>query len=162
MSSDERRGEESSDFPMPHGMRRQRDESDSWEKVQEGIEAKARPRRRKEMGIPKRFWPLLDGLDLQKTEALRAVEEFLDDSSLTFLVLAGSLGVGKTLAASYALEHAKYGLFVDATQLATALTAQRFLVSEADSPLVFISADEWLNRAASAEGLEIDNPRLHL
>ena len=50
----------------------------------------------------------------------------------------------------------------DATQLATALTAQRFLVSEADSPLVSISADERLNRAASAEGLEIDNPRLHL
>lgn len=49
----------------------------------------------------------------------------------------------------------------DAAHLATALTVQRFLASEADSPLIFVSADERLNLAASAEGFEVDDPNRH-
>jgi hypothetical protein len=49
----------------------------------------------------------------------------------------------------------------DATHLATALTAQRFLTSQSSPSLVFLSADDRLSRAASAEGLAADNPNLH-
>jgi hypothetical protein len=49
----------------------------------------------------------------------------------------------------------------DAAHLATALTVQRFLDSETESPLVFVSADERLNRAASAEGFAVDDPNQH-
>lgn len=49
----------------------------------------------------------------------------------------------------------------DATHLATAISAQRFLLSEGYPPLVFLSADDQLTRAASAEGLAVDNPNMH-
>ena len=49
----------------------------------------------------------------------------------------------------------------DATHLATALTAQRFLASQSYPSLVFLSADDRLIRAAGAEGLAADNPNLH-
>jgi len=49
----------------------------------------------------------------------------------------------------------------DATHLATALSAQRFLDAQGYSPLTFVSADDRLNRAAAAEGLPIDNPNQH-
>ena len=49
----------------------------------------------------------------------------------------------------------------DATHLATALTAQQFLASQSYPSLVFLSADDRLIRAASAEGLAVDNPNLH-
>ena len=49
----------------------------------------------------------------------------------------------------------------DATHLATALGAQQFLVAQDYLPLIFLSADDRLNRAASAEGLAVDNPNYH-
>ena len=49
----------------------------------------------------------------------------------------------------------------DATHLATALTAQQFLASQNYPSLVFLSADDRLIRAASAEGLVAENPNLH-
>ena len=49
----------------------------------------------------------------------------------------------------------------DATHLATALGAQQFLVAQDYPPLIFLSADDRLNRAASAEGLAVDNPSQH-
>ena len=49
----------------------------------------------------------------------------------------------------------------DATHLATALNAQSFLSNEHYPPLVFISADDRLNNAASTEGLLVDNPNRH-
>jgi uncharacterized protein len=49
----------------------------------------------------------------------------------------------------------------DATHLATALIAQQFLASQSYPSLVFLSADDRLIRAASAEGLAVDNPNLH-
>jgi predicted nucleic acid-binding protein len=49
----------------------------------------------------------------------------------------------------------------DATHLASALSAQKFLTAEGRSPLIFLSADDRLTAAASAEGLAVDNPNLH-
>ncbi len=49
----------------------------------------------------------------------------------------------------------------DATHLASALSAKRFLATEGQQPLIFLSADGRLADAASAEGLAVDNPNLH-
>lgn len=49
----------------------------------------------------------------------------------------------------------------DATHLATALGAQQFLAAQDYPPLTFLSADDRLNHAASAEGLAVDNPSHH-
>jgi predicted nucleic acid-binding protein len=50
----------------------------------------------------------------------------------------------------------------DAVQLAAASVSNRQLLAEGLSPLVFLSADERLNEAASAEGIAVDNPNHHL
>ena len=49
----------------------------------------------------------------------------------------------------------------DATHLASALEAQRFLTTGGYPPLTLLSADERLNRAADAEGLAVDKPNDH-
>lgn len=49
----------------------------------------------------------------------------------------------------------------DVTHLATALSAQQFLVTQGNLILTFLSADDLLNEAASAEGLAVDNPNHH-
>jgi predicted nucleic acid-binding protein len=49
----------------------------------------------------------------------------------------------------------------DATHLATALSAQRFLATRGDPTLTFLSADDLLNGAATAEGLAVGNPNHH-
>ena len=49
----------------------------------------------------------------------------------------------------------------DATHLATALGAQQFLTAQGYPPLTFLSADDRMNHAATAEGLEVDNPNHH-
>jgi len=56
----------------------------------------------------------------------------------------------------------RYPLYAyDAVQLASALTVHQILLDAKLPPLVFISADERLNTAASAEGLLADNPHDH-
>ncbi|GBC95061.1 hypothetical protein HRbin16_00848 [bacterium HR16] len=50
----------------------------------------------------------------------------------------------------------------DAIQLASALAVQQELTYYGAEPLVFVSADDELNRAAQAEGLRIENPNQHL
>jgi len=49
----------------------------------------------------------------------------------------------------------------DAVHLACALILNRALVAYHLSPLIFISADDDLLKAAAAEGLPTDNPNLH-
>lgn len=49
----------------------------------------------------------------------------------------------------------------DAIQLASALAVQEELVLHGAEPLVFVSADEELNGAARAEGLQVENPNTH-
>lgn len=49
----------------------------------------------------------------------------------------------------------------DAVHLATAAVTNQQLVANNLAPLTFISADDSLNDAASAEGLAVDNPNHH-
>ena len=49
----------------------------------------------------------------------------------------------------------------DAVHLATAVVANRRLLGERLAPLTFLSADDRLNDAASAEGITVDNPNRH-
>ncbi|MEO7913620.1 MAG: type II toxin-antitoxin system VapC family toxin [Roseiflexaceae bacterium] len=50
----------------------------------------------------------------------------------------------------------------DAIQLASALVANKIIMSANLSALVFLSADDHLNIIATAEGLMVDNPNLHI
>ena len=49
----------------------------------------------------------------------------------------------------------------DAVQLASALIVQQLLQVAQLPALVFVSADDRLNRVAAAEGLAVDNPNAH-
>ncbi|MGC9332664.1 MAG: type II toxin-antitoxin system VapC family toxin [Anaerolineae bacterium] len=49
----------------------------------------------------------------------------------------------------------------DAIHLATALGAQQFLADQDYPALTFLSADDRLNEAATAEGLAVGNPNAH-
>lgn len=49
----------------------------------------------------------------------------------------------------------------DAVHLAAAVVSNHALLANGLAPLVFVSADDRLNRAASAEGLVVDNPNAH-
>jgi DNA replication protein DnaC len=79
----------------------------------------ARRERRVAASMPPRVWPMLDSP--LATEALGAVERFLS-SSKTFLVLAGAVGCGKTVAACSAIDRRGGGVFVKAA----AVTRARF------------------------------------
>lgn len=84
-----------------------------WEadQVRRKIEA-----RREGAGIPKRLWRLIDEPGgLEDSEPLEAVKAFLA-SGKTFLVVAGGVGPGKTVAGAWAIETRK-GLFVKAIDL---------------------------------------------
>lgn len=59
-------------------------------------------RRRRESGIGERMWEDLDAPE--PWDPLEVVREFLADERLTFLVLLGGLGVGKTFAAAWAVD----------------------------------------------------------
>jgi uncharacterized protein len=50
----------------------------------------------------------------------------------------------------------------DALQLATALAANRTLLATGLAPISFLASDRDLLKAASSEGLAIENPSLHL
>ncbi len=49
----------------------------------------------------------------------------------------------------------------DAVHLGTALNLNQQLVAAGEAALIFLSADDRLNVAASAEGLAVDNPNNH-
>ncbi len=49
----------------------------------------------------------------------------------------------------------------DAVQLASALLVNQILQSAHLPSLIFLSADDRLNKAAAAEGLSVDNPNDH-
>lgn len=49
----------------------------------------------------------------------------------------------------------------DAVHLATAVVANQRLVDSDLAPLIFLSSDDRLNDAASAQGLVVDNPNQH-
>jgi predicted nucleic acid-binding protein len=49
----------------------------------------------------------------------------------------------------------------DAIHLAAAMVSNHALLADGLDSLIFVSADDRLNRAASAEGLAVDNPNVH-
>jgi len=49
----------------------------------------------------------------------------------------------------------------DAVHLAAAVVANQQLLAHGFAPLIFLSADGRLNKAATAEGLAVDNPNNH-
>jgi DNA replication protein DnaC len=90
----------------------------SWRAEQD---RRAHEKRREGAGIPRRLWRLLDGTEpLLDTEAMAAVRAFLG-SGKTFLVLAGGVGPGKTVAAAWAVEQRRGRMVkaIDLTRLGT-------------------------------------------
>ena len=87
--------------------------------------------------------------------ALRSFEFDLVDVYITFQMADEHIGS----AAHLATQHALRGY--DAVQLATALAANYDLIDNGRNPLVFVAADNDLNLAAIAEGLEVENPNDH-
>ena len=49
----------------------------------------------------------------------------------------------------------------DAVHLAVAVVSNHTFLANELAPLIFVSADDRLNQAASAEGLAVDNPNAH-
>jgi len=95
---------------------------------------------------------------LSPTEYRRIRSIFRDDcrTSYQIITLADAVfGVACELLERYPLRS------YDAVHLATALIAHRSLRARNLPGIVFVSADDRLNAAASAEGLTIDNPLDH-
>ena len=65
------------------------------------------------------------------------------------------INIGLDLAKQYPLRG------YDAVQLASALFLNRLRIVESLSPIVFLSADERVNKVALAEGLLVENPNNH-
>ena len=65
------------------------------------------------------------------------------------------INIGLDLAEQYPLRG------YDAVQLASALFLNRLRVAESFLPIIFLSADERVNKVAVAEGLTVENPNDH-
>ena len=65
------------------------------------------------------------------------------------------INIGLDLAEQYPLRG------YDAVQLASALFLNRLRIAELLSPIMFLSADERVNKVAVAEGLTVENPNDH-
>lgn len=89
-------------------------------------------------------------------DATTAITNFRYDFDQGYYTVPATLAVIK-LAMDLTEQYGLRGY--DAIQLATALQIQRQRVMI--PPLIFISADNDLNAAASAEGLIVDNPNAH-
>jgi predicted nucleic acid-binding protein len=91
-------------------------------------------------------------------DAALAVADFVSDFSTQYQPIAVTIQLAE-LAASLAERHALRGY--DAVQLSTALEASGVRDSLGLSKLIFVSADDALNKAARGEGLVTDNPNHH-
>lgn len=95
---------------------------------------------------------------LSPTHRQLALARFDADCARTFMIEALSAPVlvrARALIGRYPLKA------YDAVQLALALELYPSVVSLGSVAFTFISADDGLNRGASAEGLTVDNPNLH-
>jgi DNA replication protein DnaC len=137
----ERRMATDPEYRAEHERReRERAEFERQQREDEAARARlARTERRRAAGIPERVIRLLDTPGaLRETEALRIVRAFLE-SGKTFLVLAGGVGPGKTVAAAVAVEEHR-GQLVKAMQLTRTGTygeeAQAFWAALEETPLL--------------------------
>ena len=94
------------------------------------------------------------GGSLTNDEALRAITEFGDDWSMFYeLINADRLMVNQAM-----LLAQRYGLRgYDSVQLSAAIEVST-LAQQFQSQFIFVSADDELNAAAVAEGLQVENP----
>lgn len=92
-------------------------EHDAWlARLEADRKRKVTEARREADGIPRRLWSLIDDpAKVEDTAAIQAVKAFLG-SGKTFLVVAGGVGPGKTVAAAWAAE-SRRGMFVKAIDL---------------------------------------------
>lgn len=87
-----------------------------------------------------------------------AVDAFRDDCLHDYQIIPPTIEI-VDLACALLARHPLRAY--DATHLASALSAHKFLVTQGHPALVFLSADERLIAAASSEGLAVDNPNEH-
>ncbi len=87
---------------------------------------------------------------------IQAFQSHFEAQYRVVLTLPSIVQRAMALAQSYGLRG------YDAIQLASALAVQEELVLHGAEPLLFVSADEELNSAALREGLQVENPNLHL
>ena len=95
---------------------------------------------------------------INQTTAKKALNRFKRDFAKRFIVVDLSQQIveqGILLAENYSLRG------YETTQLAVALAVKNRLFKSGINPLTFISADNDLNQAAQAEGLNVDNPTNH-
>ena len=92
---------------------------------------------------------------LSQKSAAKAINRFEREFANRYLLVDVSAPIIKT-AMTMAKNHTLRGY--DAVQLACALQANADRLAVGGTPLTFISADNNLNSAATAEGLAIDNP----
>lgn len=100
---------------------------------------------------------LRDGA-LTKDEFVAARDMFRADCIHDYQIMPPSLDIVERACAL--LERYPLRAYA-ATQLATAIHANIFLVNRDYPPLTFFSADKQLNIAATVEGLIVDNPNQH-
>lgn len=94
---------------------------EKWAKYEESRRKLEAVSARSSRSTPRRLWPLFDSGNIQETESLQEVKKFSDEVDALFLILAGGLGVGKTVAAAWATDSYQLSaLFVDATEIARA------------------------------------------
>ncbi len=98
------------------------------------------------------------GRTLITADFTKVSNRFRRNFSANFLKIETNLSVIEQ-AAALAERHALRGY--DAVQLASAVNLHLRRQKAGLPPLVFISADNALNAAAQAEGLQIDNPNNH-
>lgn len=95
---------------------------------------------------------------LAPVAAAKAVNRFEREFSNKFVLIEINLTIVKR-AMDLAKTHTLRGY--DAVQLAAAWQANQDRLALGGTPLTFISADNQLNVAATAEGLTVDNPNNH-
>lgn len=105
---------------------------------EEGWESISVSARRKASGIPERLLHLIESP--KESPAIQAVRAFLEPTNTkTMLILAGGVGCGKTVAAAWAIDSRKTGLFVKAVELVRHGTYDReFWEQLGASPLLAI------------------------
>ncbi len=95
---------------------------------------------------------------LLATEATRISQQVRKEFQARYRFVSLStevINIGLDLAEQYPLRG------YDAVQLASALFLNRLRVAESFLPIIFLSADERVNKVAVAEGLTVENPNDH-
>jgi uncharacterized protein len=91
-------------------------------------------------------------------DGMTAIAVFKEDFKTQYRIVLMTVAILEQ-AMDLAEQHGLRGY--DAIQLASALAVHSELVASGAGPLVFVSADTGLNKAAQAMGLAVENPNDH-